>query len=94
MVGVLGFCLGGGFALLCARGHAFEVSAVNYGTVPKDMTDLLRDACPIIANFGSEDRYLGNASRRLERELSEAKIPHEVNAYSGVGHAFMKGPYT
>ena len=34
--GVIGFCLGGGFALLCAPRPGFDVAAVNYGDVPKD----------------------------------------------------------
>ena len=42
-IGIIGFCVGGGFALLCAP-RGFQVASVNYGEVPEDAGERLAAA--------------------------------------------------
>ncbi len=62
-IGIIGFCMGGGFAVLCAPKYAFAAASVNYGEVPKDATERLAGACPIVASYGKRDKTLKRPQR-------------------------------
>jgi carboxymethylenebutenolidase len=87
--GVIGFCLGGAFALLCAPRGEFSAAAVNYGEVPTDAERILAGSCPVVASYGTRDPMGASHPQRLEAALTALDVPHDVKVYPGAGHSFM-----
>ena len=96
-IGVLGFCMGGKFALYGAT-RGFDVSAPNYGPLPADLEEVLRGACPVVASYGRRDVGLRGAAARLETTLTSLGVEHDVREYPDAGHSFLNrhsaGPFS
>lgn len=87
---VVGFCMGGGFALTYAAGSppGLRAASVNYGLVPAERARLA-GVCPVVGSYGARDLVYGSHGRRLADHLAALGVANDVRVYPRAGHSFM-----
>jgi carboxymethylenebutenolidase len=102
-VGVVGFCMGGQYALLAAcECRGLSACAPFYGMVryppgadplrkPRSPLEALASlSCPVLGFYGAQDAIIPVADvRELEARLERSNQAGEIRLYEDAGHAFM-----
>jgi len=84
-VALIGFCFGGGFALLAGRG--WGAVSTNYGLIPSPAA--LQGIGPVIGCYGGRDRVFAKAPATLKKNLARVGASAEVHLYEDAGHSFL-----
>ncbi|MGB8648579.1 MAG: dienelactone hydrolase family protein [Anaerolineae bacterium] len=87
-VGVIGFCMGGSYALqlACVNGD-LRAASVFYGQNPKPL-EAVAKACPIVGSYPDPD-FSTEAGRKLDEVMDKYQIDHDIKIYPGARHSFF-----
>jgi carboxymethylenebutenolidase len=93
-VGVTGFCMGGGLALVlaCRRPDLIKACVPWYGVIPwpEAQPDWSRLDGPVLGHFAEEDGFFGpDAVAELRETLGSLGKEAELIVHPGVDHAFF-----
>lgn len=86
-IGVVGFCMGGAYALQMAiTAQGIKAASVFYGANPKPL-DAVAQACPVMGSYPDKD-FTTQAARDLEAKLENYNVPHDIKIYENTQHSF------
>jgi len=93
-LGVTGFCMGGGLALVLAaeRPAAFSICVPWYGLIPWEhaQPDWSNVQAKVRGIFAEQDGFFGpDKARQLEADLTAADVDAQIRIFAGVDHAFF-----
>ena len=92
-IGVVGFCMGGGYTLqLAVTDKGLKAASAFYGAVPKPL-EAFAQSCPIAGSYPEKDFSTAGA-RELDAVLEKHNVPHDIKFYEDTMHSFFNHPRT
>ena len=90
-IGVIGWCMGGGYALdLALAEPKLAAAVINYGMLRADPAAVKPLGAPLLGNFGEKDQGIPPQSvEAFEKALKAAGKSSDIKVYPVAGHAFM-----
>ncbi len=90
-IGVIGWCMGGGWALRTALllPEELDAAVIYYGSVTASEEELSTIEAPILGFFGTADTAIPVSSAKIFRStLNRLGKKADIRIYEGAGHAF------
>jgi len=90
-IGVVGFCLGGGLALLSlGRTDRFDPGVIYYQSLFPDPAELEGIDAKLLCHYGTADHSTPREEvERFRSTLDEYEKEYEICWYEGAGHSFL-----
>jgi carboxymethylenebutenolidase len=89
-IGVIGWCMGGGYALSLALAEpTLAAGVINYGRLLTDDATIATLKVPLLGNFGGQDQGITPESvREFEKKAKASGKSVDFKIYPDAGHAF------
>jgi carboxymethylenebutenolidase len=88
-IGVIGFCWGGGKALMfTTRSKDLAASVIYYGDNPRNFEDVKNITAPVLAQYGAADERITSGAPKLEEAMKKYGKSFEYKIYPGAPHSF------
>jgi carboxymethylenebutenolidase len=89
IVGITGFCFGGGMVWnTLAAGVALKAAVPFYGPAPRDPSKLGTTRAAVLAVYAEKDTRITSSRDTMEGALKQSGQPYKITVYPGVDHAF------
>jgi len=88
-IGVIGFCWGGGKALMfTTRSKDLAAAVIYYGDNPANLDDVKNITAPVLGQYGGADERITSGVPQLEAAMKKYGKSFEYKIYPGAPHGF------